>query len=99
MVNLSVIYLDLTFLFGFLPGLLLALFGRFYFVGPLTFFTILICILLYFSMYSYQKRLRIPFHESVLGFLLFFLFFQPLQSVAALHGYLIRLFHRKGEWK
>jgi len=50
-------------------------------------------------MYLYQKKLGIPFQNSILGFLCFLLFFQAIQSTAALHGYLIRLLHRKGEWK
>ncbi len=97
-VNLSVIYLDLAFLFGFIPGVILALFGHFYFVGLLTLFTVVVCILLFLSMYLYQKKLKIPFHNSICGFFCFLLFFQIIQSIAALHGYLIRLLDRKGDW-
>lgn len=99
LVNLSVIYLDLAFLFGFIPGVVLALFGYYYLAGILTLFTVGVCILLYLSMYLYQKKLKIPFKNSICGFFCFLLFFQSIQSTAALHGYLIRLFHRKGEWK
>lgn len=98
-VNLSVIYLDLAFLFGFIPGVVLALLGLYYLAGFLTLFTVAVCILLFFSMYLYQKKLRIPFQNSVLGFVCFLLFFQIIQSTAALHGYLISLLRRKGEWK
>ncbi len=98
-VNLSVIYLDLAFLFGFLPGVILALFGCYYFVGFLTLITIVVCILLFFNMYLYQKKLKIPFGDSICGFVCFLLFFQIIQSIASLHGYLIQLRHGKGEWK
>lgn len=98
-VNLSVIYLDLAFLFGFLPGVILALFGLFYFAGLLTLVTVAVCALLFLSMYLYQKKLKIPFQNSLLGFLCFLVFFQAIQSVAALHGYLTRLLRRKGAWK
>lgn len=98
-VNLSVIYLDLAFLFGFVPGVILALLGYYYFAGFLTLVTAVVCILLYYSMYLYQKKLDIPFENSILGFVFFLLFFQLVQSTAALHGYLIRILHRKGEWK
>ena len=38
-VNLSVVWLDLAFLFGFVPGVLLAAMGYWYLVGLLTLFT------------------------------------------------------------
>ncbi len=98
-VNLSVIYLDLAFLFGFIPGVILAFLGYYYLAGFLTLVTAVVCIILYFSMYLYQKKLNIPFQNSILGFVCFLLFFQLIQSTAALHGYCIRLLHRKGEWK
>lgn len=98
-VNLSIIYLDLAFLFGFIPGIILALFGYFYFVGILTLITVAVCILLFLNMYLYQRKLNIPFQNSICGFVCFLLFFQLIQSTAALHGYFTRLLHRKGEWK
>ncbi len=98
-VNFSIIYLDLAFLFGFVPGVILALLGYYYLAGLLTLLTLAVCVVLYFSMYLYQKRLNIPFKNSVLGFVCFLLFFQIIQSTAALHGYCIRFLHRKGEWK
>lgn len=98
-VNLSVLYLDLAFLFGFLPGVLLAFLGCFYLVGVLTLVTLGVCLLLFLSIYLYQKRLGIPFQNNFLGFLCFLLLFQVVQSVAALHGYLARLFGRKETWK
>lgn len=98
-VNLSVIYLDLTFLFGFIPGVILAVLGYPYLAGWLTLFTVAVCVLLFLAMYLYQKKLRIPFQNSLWGFMCFLLCFQTVQSIAALHGYLIRLLRRKGEWK
>lgn len=98
-VNLSVIYLDLAFLFGFLPGVILALFGYYYFAGILTLLTVAVCILLFWSMYRYQKGLGIPFQNSICGFVLFLLFFQTIQSTAALQGYLSFLLRRGSDWK
>ena len=81
--NLCVIYLDLAFLFGFLPGLLLACFGYYYFAGCLTLVTIFICLLLYLSVYLYQKKLKIPFKNSLSGFIGFLFFFQLIQSTVS----------------
>ena len=60
---------------------------------------IAVCGLLFLSMYRYQKNLNIPFRNSLSGFVCFLFFFQLIQSMAATHGYLIRLFRQKGEWK
>lgn len=98
-VNLSVIYLDLAFLFGFIPGVILALCGYFYFVGFLTLLTVAVCMLFFLSMYLYQRQLKIPFQNDICGFIFFLFFFQLFQSIASLHGYCIHLLHRKGEWK
>ncbi len=98
-VNTSIVYLDLAYLFGFIPGLFFALFGYYYFIGCLTVLALLVSMLLYFSMYRYQQKLNIPFQNSIIGFVCFLLFFQLIQSTAALHGYFICLFNGKGEWK
>ncbi len=98
-VNFLVIYLDLAFLFGFIPGVILALHGYFYLVGFLTLFTLCISIIFFLSMYDYQKNLNIPFYTNMIGFIFFLVFFQLIQSTAALHGYCIRLFHQRGTWK
>lgn len=98
LVNCSVIYLDLAFIFGFIPGVILALSGYFYFVGFLTLVTLMVCIVLYLCMYFYQEKLNIPFQNSLLGFVCFFLFFQVIQSAAALSGYVSKLLHKKTKW-
>ena len=99
MVNLSVIWLDLAFLFGFLPGVILAALGYWYLVGLLTLFTAAVGAAFFFTTYRYQRSLGIPFQNNLPGFLFFFLFFQLIQSTASLQGYCIRLLGRKGEWK
>lgn len=97
-VNCFVIYLDLAFIFGFLPGVILALFGHFYFVGILTIFASIFSVIVYLFMYAYQKRLEVPFQNSFFGFLFFFLCFQPLQSLASISGYTRKLLHKKTTW-
>lgn len=98
-VNLSIVYLDLAYLFGFVPGVILALLGYPCLVGLLTVFTALVGVGFFLSVYWYQKRLNIPFKNTAVGFVLFLLFFQLVQSTAALQGYLCHLLGKKGEWK
>ncbi len=97
--NLLIIYMDLAFLFGFIPGVIWAFFGYYYFVGLLTLFTLCFSVLLFLSIYIYQKKLNIPFTNSLVGFIFFLLFFQLIQSPAAIHGYMLKLLHKKGTWE
>jgi biofilm PGA synthesis N-glycosyltransferase PgaC len=86
-VNILIIYLDLAYIFGFLVGVILAFMGYYYFVGLMTLFTLIISGIFFSVMYLYQKKLGIPFKNSVTGFALFLLFYQAVQSIAALNGY------------
>lgn len=98
-VNISIILLDLTFLFGFVPGVLLALFGYFHFVGWLTLLALAVSVVLFSSIYLYQKNLQIPFQHSTIGFLCFLFFFQLIQSSAALHGYVTGICRKEAAWQ
>lgn len=98
-VNLSIIYLDMAFLFGFIPGIVFALSGYYFFVGFLTLLALTVSVIFFLSMYAYQKKLGIPFQNDFIGFVCFLLFFQLIQSTAALNGYVIRLLNGRREWK
>ena len=97
-INILIIYLDLAYVFGFLVGVILASMGYFYFVGFLTIFTLTISIINFSFIYIYQKKLGIPFENSLIGFLLFLIFFQTIQSFASLNGYFDMLFQRDTKW-
>lgn len=53
--NLSIIYIDLAFLFGFIPGVIFALAGYYYLAGFLTLFTVAVCVLLFSVCTSIRK--------------------------------------------
>ena len=98
--NILVIYLDLAYLFGFIPAVILALYGYPYFVGLLTVFALFIGVIFFASTYIYQKRLGVPFQNTLLGFVCFLLFFQLFQSLAAIHGYITYVKLKfKFDWK
>lgn len=97
-VNPLVIVLDLAYITGFVPGVVLALHGIFWFVGILTLVMLAVNLLIYLTMYLYQRSLGIPFRNSLAGFAAFLLFFQLLQSLAALRGYAAWLLHRRKVW-
>jgi len=98
-VNMSIINLDLAALFGFIPSIFFALRGYYLFVGLMTLLAMSVSAVLYLSMYIYQKRLGIPFKNSFVGFIGFLFLFQPIQSTAALHGYMNKLTKRRLMWK
>ena len=50
-VNLSIIYLDLAFLFGLIPGIILAFFGFYYFAGFLTLLTVAVTIIRIWNLF------------------------------------------------
>ena len=97
--NISIIYLDLAIFFGFIPGIILAMFGYYYFVGCLTIFAMIISVFMFSSVYFYQKKLNIPFKNSFIGFIFFLPFYQLIQSTAAMQGYFSTLLRRKESWK
>lgn len=97
-VNLLIIDLDFAFLFGFLPAFFWAILGFDYFIGCLTLWTVAVCTLLYWNMYQYQRKLQIPFQNSIIGFICFLCFFQIIQSMTAIHGYITRLLNKRGNW-
>ncbi len=98
-INVLIMYLDIAYLFGFIPGVFLALFSYYYFVGYLTLVALMVSVILYLSVYYFQKKLNIHFENSYIGFLFFLIFFQVIQSSAALHGYVTRLLKGKEVWK
>ncbi len=98
-INILIVYLDIAYLFGFVPGVFLALFSYYYFVGYLTIVALMVSVVLYLSVYYFQRKLKIPFENSYIGFIFFLLFFQVIQSSAALHGYVTRLLRGKEVWK
>lgn len=87
-------------IFGFIPAVILALYGYPYFVGLLTVFALFIGVIFFASTYIYQKRLGVPFQNTLLGFICFLLFFQLFQSLAAIHGYITYVKLKfKFDWK
>lgn len=97
-INIMVIYFDLAYIFGFWVGVILAVFGYYYFVGLLTILALIVSVVNFASMYLFQRKLCIPFKNSTLGFVFFLLFYQTIQSLASLNGYIDFMLRRKMTW-
>ena len=98
--SLSVVYLDLAYVFGFLAGVALALAGLPYFVGWLTLLLLPGVLVTLAGTYRFQKHIpMVSFHNSWTGFFGFLLLFQPIQSICSLWGYARALTGRAPAWK
>jgi Glycosyltransferases, probably involved in cell wall biogenesis len=69
-------WLDIAFTFGFIPGIILACFGHFWIVGPMTLALLPMAFLLGFLNYSIEKRMfktmDLKIRKNLTGFLFMF---------------------------
>jgi len=96
-------YLDAAFLFFFLPGLVAAVFFRFYaIVGLMTLFLIPLMILLNATMFLHQRRIFAHYglrvRKHFLGLLLYMLTYQVIMAPASTAGYFSELFNLRKNW-
>lgn len=102
-IDLLIPYMDLSYTIFFIPGCVLALFGKFYIVGPIMLLvlpiTLLTFIIFYFKQKTFFKALNLKVRKNKLGFTTFILFYQMIMSPISLIGYLQELFGAKRVWK
>ncbi|MDF2535251.1 MAG: icaA [Bacillales bacterium] len=103
-INLMMVYLDFIFTFFWIPGLILAFFGIFWIVGPMTLFVLPLTLLSYFILYLFQKNyvfrnLGLHIRDNKLGFILFVIVYQIVLSPVSTWGYLQEFFHLKRVWE
>jgi poly-beta-1,6-N-acetyl-D-glucosamine synthase len=95
-------YLDLTFTLAFIPGLVLAAFGDYAIVGPVTLAVLPLNLLISSIMYHRQRRsfgqagLRV--RQNVVGYVVYLLCYQLLMSPVSLAGYVEELFRTARRW-
>ncbi|WP_031514940.1 glycosyltransferase family 2 protein [Desulfofalx alkaliphila] len=102
-INLVMPFLDIVFTFCWMPGLILALFGIFWIVGPMTLFVLPLALVLNYILYNYQRyvfrKLELRIRKNFLGFILYVLIYQMLMSPMSVWGYIQELFLLKRVWK
>ena len=98
--NVSIVLLDVTFIFGFWVGVALLCMGLNWFVGWMTLWTLPALLAGAASVYAFQRRQEgIVIRQSVLGAACFLAFFQTLQSLCSLLGYAQAALQRPLRWK
>ncbi len=102
-VNFFMPYLDIVYTFVWIPGLILALFGHYWVVGPMTLFVLPLALMQNFILYRYQRfvfrKLDLKIRRNRLGFIAYVLFYQMLMSPMSVLGYMQELFFLKRVWK
>ncbi|HJU50601.1 MAG TPA: glycosyltransferase family 2 protein, partial [Pseudogulbenkiania sp.] len=100
--NLMFPLLDFAFTVGFIPGLVLALFGYFWIVGPLTLALLPIAMLMNFFMFKVERKMfdlhGMKVRRNPQGFLIYTLCYSLLLQPACLLGYLAELFNTRKHW-
>ena len=95
-------FIDLFYAFVFLPGVVLALFGHYYIVGPSTLLVLPLAFLIVFVMYKKQKavfnELGLQVRQNFVGFFVYMLIFQVLMSPICVIGYSQELLGLTKKW-
>lgn len=101
--NLFMPFMDFVYTFCWLPGLVLALFGHYWIVGPTTLFVIPLALLQNYILYSYQKgvfkSLNLRVRKNAVGFILYVLCYQVLMSPISVWGYIQETLKLRRIWK
>lgn len=102
-INLIMPFLDFSYTFFWLPGMVLACFGIYWIVGPMTLLVIPLTLLSYAMLYIYQlhvfRHLNLKVRKNNWGFILFVLFYQMLMSPVSVWGYLQEFLKLERIWK
>ena len=94
--------MDLFYTFVFLPGIILALFGYYYVVGPTTLLVLPMAFLIVFFMYRKQQvvfaTLRLRVRQNFAGFIVYMLIYQIIMSPICVIGYVQEILGTAKRW-
>lgn len=96
--------LDSAYVFVWIPGLVLACFGIFWIIGPMTAAVLPLSLAVYGILYRYQRRQvfesqGLQVRRNLLGFFLFVVVYQFIMSTVSVVGYAQQLAHTRRRWK
>ena len=94
--------IDVAYTVGFIPGLVLACFGIYWIVGPMTIAVIPMAFILNIVMYNRGKAMFVHEHLSIrknyLGFIFYVLAYGIVLQPACVWGYLSEIFNLRKHW-
>ena len=102
--DVAIPFLDAAYVFLWIPGLVLACFGEFWIVGPMTIAVIPLTLAVYAVLYHYQNKrvfqpLGLRVRRNRLHFFLFVVIYQLFMSTFSVVGYVQELTGRNRRWK
>ncbi len=95
-------FMDIAFTFGFIPGMILACFGIYWIVGPMTLSLLPMAFLLNWQMYLKGRAMFRAEHLKVrtnsLGFIFYVFAYGLILQPACVYGYFSELFNLRKSW-
>jgi len=95
-------FMDIAFTFGFIPGLILACFGIYWIVGPMTLSLLPMAFLLNWQMYlkgrSMFRSENLKVRANALGFVFYVFAYGLILQPACVYGYFSELFNLRKSW-
>ena len=102
-INLLMPYLDIVYTFCWIPGLIFALFGHYWIIGPMTILVLPLALLQNYILYNYQKHvfrdLNLKIRKNKLAVIYYMLFYQIIMSPVSVMGYFQEIFSSERVWK
>jgi biofilm PGA synthesis N-glycosyltransferase PgaC len=94
--------IDIAYTFGFIPGLVLACFGIFWIVGPMTVALIPMAFLLNIVMYNKGRAMfkheHLEVRKNYFGFFFYVLAYGIILQPACVWGYISEVFNLRKHW-
>ncbi len=95
-------FMDIAFTFGFIPGLILACFGIYWIVGPMTLSLLPMAFLLNWQMYlkgmAMFRSENLKVRANALGFVFYVFAYGLILQPACVYGYFSELFNVRKSW-
>ncbi len=95
-------FMDIAYSLGFIPGLVLACFGYFWIVGPMTLSILPMALALNLYMYSRSQRMfnkeHLKVRTNIFGFFFYVFAYGLILQPACVYGYFSELFNLKKTW-
>lgn len=103
-IDLVIPVLDCTYVLVWIPGLVLACFGIFWIVGPVTIAVLPVTLAVYGLLHRFQRRqvfepLGLRVRRNGVGFFLFVAMYQMMMSSVSVVGYAQQLVGTRRRWK
>ena len=94
--------MDIAFTFGFIPGMILACFGIYWIVGPMTLSLLPMAFLLNWQMYLKGRAMfraeNLKIRANALGFIFYVFAYGLILQPACVYGYFSELFNLRKSW-